>query len=235
MDDAPEPGDNPTSRRALIAGATGLIGGFLLGELLEDDLYASVHALVRRPLEREHPKLEQIVVDFEKLDENADAFHVDDVFCCLGTTIKKAGSEEAFRRVDHDYVVEIARLARGAGARRFLLVSSIGADAEASNFYLSVKGETEDDLEALGYPELHVFRPSVLMGSRDDNRPAERAGIVLARLTTPLLLGRLRRYRPIEARTVAGAIAEAARTGASGRHIYTFDDIVRLSEDLEDR
>jgi len=222
-------------RSALVAGATGLVGGFLLDLLLEDELYDRVRVLARRPMGREHPKLETVVADFDRLGDDPkvradDGFRVDDVFCSLGTTIKKAGSEAAFRKVDHDHVASIARLAREAGARRFVLVSSIGADAGSGNFYLSVKGAAEEAVSACGYPELHVFRPSLLTGPRRERRPGERAATVVMPFLAPLLLGGLRRYRPVEARTLALAMVEAARRGSEGRTVYTFDDIVRLAQ-----
>ena len=216
-------------RSALIAGATGLVGGFLLDKLLQEDLYRHVRALVRRPLDRQHPKLTTVVADFDRLDEGAEGFRVDDVFCCLGTTIKKAGSQATFRKVDHDYVATIARLARAAGTRRFLLVSSIGADATTRNFYLSVKGAAEEAVAACGYPEFHVFRPGPLTGPRQENRSGERSAIFAMRLVSPLLVGGLRRFRPVHARTLAAAMVAAARAGGAGRQVYTFDDIVRLS------
>jgi len=222
--------DSPSApRSALIAGATGLTGGFLLDMLLEETLYQDVKALVRRPLDRQHPKLTVVVADYDRLAESPDAFQVDDVFCCLGTTIKAAGSQAAFRKVDLEYVVTLARLARAAGARRFLLVSSIGANAATSNFYLSVKGAAEEAVEACGYPELHVFRPGPLTGPRRENRPGERVGILFTRLLTPILAGRLRRFRPIHAQKVAAGMVGAALSGGAGRHVYTFDDIVRLA------
>lgn len=212
----------------MIAGATGLVGGFLLDRLLQDDLYRDVRALVRRAFDRRHPKLTMVVADFDRLEENAEAWRVDDVFCALGTTIGKAGSQAAFRKVDHDYVLTIARLTRAAGARRFLLVSSVGANAATSNFYLSVKGAAEEAVEACGFPELHVFRPSLLVGPRQESRPGERVAAFASRLLAPLLVGGLRRYRPIEASTVASAMVEAAKAGDAGRHVYTYGEIVRL-------
>lgn len=217
------------SRSALIAGATGLVGSFLLERLLEEDLYGDIRALMRRPLERQYPKLSEVVANFDQLDENSEVFRVDDVFCCLGTTLRNAGSRAAFRKVDHDYVATIARLARAAGARRFLLVSSLGANAATSNFYLSVKGTAEEAVEACAFPELHVFRPGLLTGPRQEKRFGERAAIFAARLLAPLLMGRLRRFRPIHARTIASAMVGAARAGGAGRQVYMFDDIVRLA------
>ncbi|MCP3997612.1 MAG: NAD(P)H-binding protein [bacterium] len=217
------------SRSALIAGATGLVGGILLERLLQEDLYRDVRALVRRPVDLSHPKLTIVITDFDQLEEETEDLQVDDVFCCLGTTIKKAGSQAAFRKVDRDHVTTIARLTRAAGARRFLLVSSIGANAATSNFYLSVKGAAEEAVEACGFPEFHIFRPSLLTGSREEPRPGERVLNVAMRFVAPLLAGRLRRFRPVHARLLAMAMVEAAKAGSPGRKVYTFDEIDRLS------
>lgn len=216
-------------RAALLAGATGMIGGRVLELLLADPGYASVVALVRRPLDREHDGLDARVVDFDALAELSDPPRVDDVFCCLGSTMKKAGSRAAFRRVDHDYVVATARLGLAGGARRFLLVSAVGADASSRNFYSRTKGEAEDSVAELGYPALHVFQPSILMGERAENRPGERLGIAAARVLGGVLHGPLRRYRGIAPETVAAAMVAAAKSDAEGRRAYTYDDIQRLA------
>jgi len=216
-------------RAALLAGATGLIGGHVLDLLLADPDWAGVTALVRRPLDRGHEKLDARVVDFDHLEELPDPPPADDVFCCLGSTMKKAGSKAAFRKVDHDYVVATARLGLAGGARRFLLVSSVGASASSMNFYARVKGEAEDSVAALGYPALHVFQPSILIGQRQESRPGERLGIVMAGVVNRLIVGPLRRYRGIAAETVAAAMIGAAKSDAEGRRVYTFDDIERLA------
>ncbi len=220
-----------TQRAALLAGATGLIGSHLLDLLLADEAYSRVTALVRRPLDREHEKLDARVVDFDALADIQDPPPVDDVFCCLGSTMKKAGSKAAFRRVDHDYVVAVARLGLAAGARRFLLVSSVGASASSMNFYARTKGETEESVAALGYPALHVFQPSILIGERQENRPGERLGIAMAGALNRLFVGPVRRYRGIAAETVAAAMVGAARSGGEGRRVYLFDDIERLASE----
>lgn len=236
MDDTADRGDPrapsgiPTPRSALVAGVTGLVGGFLLDQLLADDLYHTTTALTRRPLERQHSKLRTVVTDFDRLEEASASFGVDDVFCSLGTTIKKAGSQTAFRKVDHDYVAALARLSRAAGARRFLLVSSIGANATTSNFYLSVKGQAEEAVAACGFPELHVFHPSLLTGPRQEQRAGERAAIFASRFLSPLLIAGLRRYRPMDAGTLAAAMVAAAKSGVPGRSVYTFDEIRSLAE-----
>lgn len=227
--------ETSSARSALIAGATGLVGGFLLRRLVEDPRYCAVHALVRRSLNFEHPKLREHRVDFDHLENHPEAFAVDDVFCALGTTIKKAGSEEAFRRVDLLYVESMARLARQAGAERFMLISSIGADASASNFYLSVKGAAEDAVAACGYPELHIMRPSLLLGNRGESRPGERLAIFASKLAAPLLVGPVRPYRPVRAKTVAGALLGAAHTHRAGLHVYTYADLTELAADSRRR
>ncbi|GAA5180942.1 oxidoreductase [Niveibacterium umoris] len=205
----------PATRTAVIAGSTGLVGRHLLDALLACNDYARVIALVRRASGLSHPKLEERVVDFARLDETALALPIDDVYCCLGTTIRVAGSQAAFRIVDHDYPVALARLAVARGAKRFLLISALGAHPAASVFYNRVKGETEHDIAKLGLAELWCFRPSLLDGERAESRPGERLGLALGRFVSPLMWGSLRRYRPIRAETVARAMLRCALgTGA---------------------
>lgn len=201
------------ARRALIAGAQGLVGSRLLGRLLADERWSAVVAVVRRPLPLSHPKLVAPVVDFEHLDRFAADAAIDDVFCCLGTTIGKAGSEAAFRRVDHDYVVALAQLASRAGAKHFVMVSALGASAESRVFYNRVKGETEAAVLALHLPRTTILRPSLLAGERAESRPAERAGLLFAKLVGPLMIGGLRRYRAVDADDVAAAMIAVTLAG----------------------
>jgi len=215
-------------RNALVAGASGLIGGYLLDELLERPQWKSISSLVRRPSGRHHEKLTEFVADFEHL-QNAKLPDIDDAFIALGTTIKTAGSQEAFRQVDFDAILAVGRRARAAGAKRLVVVSSIGADATAKNFYLRVKGETEEALEKLGFTELHLLRPSMLYGPREESRPGERIGIALSRVIAPTLLGPLRPYRPIHAQKVAQAMVGCALAGGAGNHIHTYDNLLRLA------
>ena len=150
---------------ALIAGATGLVGSHCLRTLLDGGYYERVIALTRRPLDRRHPRLVETIVDFEKLDE-IDLFPAADVFCALGTTMRRAGSQPAFLKVDFEYPRIIAARSAAAGARRFLLVSSVGADSRSNNFYLRVKAELEKAVNALPFESTHIFRPSFLVGER---------------------------------------------------------------------
>ncbi|MEQ8267581.1 MAG: oxidoreductase [Parvibaculum sp.] len=219
-------------RQAIVAGATGLIGGFLLRHLIADPLYAHVVALTRRPLEDiASPKLENLVADFDALEQsiaNKD-LAVDDAYCALGTTIKIAGSQAAFHKVDHDYILAFAQAANARGAKRFLLVSAIGADAKSSIFYSRVKGETERAVAALGFEALHIFRPGMLIGSRAEKRPVEEIGAVVAPFFNALMLGPARPYRSIPAETVAKAMIAAASSDIPGRQIHTYDEMERLA------
>lgn len=217
-----------SERTALIAGASGLVGGHCLSQLLRDPAYARVIALARRPL-APGPKLETRIVDFDRLDAAA-LPRVDDVYCALGTTIRRAGSQAAFRRVDHSYVVTLARRAAAAGAAQFLLVSALGASPRAPVFYSRVKGEAERDVATLPFQAVHVFRPSFLTGERAEHRPGERIGIAVFRAIAPLLLGPLRKYRPIAAGTVARAMRAAAHRGGAGLQVYESDAIERMGQ-----
>lgn len=217
-----------TPRTALLVGATGLVGQHCLRRLLDDPLYRQVVVLARRQLDLQHPRLAVQTVDFEVVEE-VELPAIDDVYCCLGTTIRAAGSRAAFYRVDHDYPVAVGRRARTAGARRYALVSSIGADPRASNYYLRMKGETERDVAGLGYECVELLRPSLLLGQREQRRMREQAAMVVARATAPLLVGRLRAYRPIQADAVAAAMVAALRQGEPGTRRRTFDAITRLA------
>ena len=215
------------ARTALLAGATGLVGSHCLSQLLSDTAYERVVAVVRRPLPLSDPKLDTRLVDFDRLAA-ADLPRVDDVYCALGTTMRRAGSRDAFRRVDHDYVVALARRAAERGAARFLLVSAIGADVRSPVFYSRVKGETERDVAAVAFDAVHLLRPSFLAGERSERRPAERMMIVLFSGIAPLLVGPVRRYRPIAAGVVARAMRAVARRADRGTHVHESDRIAEL-------
>ncbi len=208
------------SRSALLLGATGLIGNHCLQLLLQDESYEKVVALVRRPLTLLHPKLEQCQVDFEQFERHAAQTRVQEVFCCLGTTIKKAGSQAAFRRVDFDYPHQIAQLACREGAQQFLLVSSLGANPASPIFYNRVKGEVEAAMAKLPFRAVHIFRPSLLLGDRQEFRLGEKLGEYAYKATSFLWQGPMRKYRPISARTVAAAMVHFAKQDQAGLHIH---------------
>jgi uncharacterized protein YbjT (DUF2867 family) len=211
------------SRTALLAGATGLVGSHVLELLLTDGRWSRVVTVGRRTTSRKHEKLEQRVVDLGELETGSDLPHVDDVFCCLGTTIKQAGSQPAFRLVDHDFVVGLARAGLRARATQFLLVSAIGADPESRVFYSRVKGETEAAIRKLSYQAIQIFRPSLLLGERPEFRLGERIAMLGAPVMPVLLFGRLRRYRPIQAATVARAMVTIAHEAPRGPNVFEYD------------
>jgi uncharacterized protein YbjT (DUF2867 family) len=215
------------SNTAVIAGASGLVGEKCLPLLLNH--YISVTSLVRKPTGRQHPRLVERRIDFDRID-TIEIPHGAHVFSALGTTIKKAGSEAAFRRVDFDYPKMLAARAAAAGAARFMLVSSVGANKSSGNFYLRVKGELEGAIGAMPLEATFFFRPSFLIGDREEKRKGEAAGIVMARALSFALLGPLRRYRAIPAGTVAEAMVSAARGEVRGVHVYHYDDILRLAK-----
>ncbi len=203
-------------RRAVLIGATGLVGNALLRHLLSVDLYDAVLALVRRDLNVEHERLVRRVVDFDRLEDHRELFAADDVFCCLGTTMAKAGSPEAFRLVDYEYPVRASRIARAMGARRFFIVTAIGARPDSRVFYNRVKGEVEREIALAGFEAMHVFRPSLLLGERTERRPGEDFAQMLAPLMRLVMRGPLRDYLPVRAEDVARAMVRAAEGAARG-------------------
>lgn len=214
---------------ALIAGASGLVGGCLLRQLLESPEYDRVIALGRRPLELAHPRLVQVTADFAALEKVTADLRCDDAFCCLGTTIRQAGSRTAFRAVDQVAVLAFAWAARRNGAGRLFTVSSLGADARSRIFYHRVKGETEEALAVLGFKTLAIFRPSLLLGRRARVRAGERLGAAVLWLAEPLLLGPLRPCRAIHAEVVARAMLRCSfGRGSRGVLIFRSDEIEDL-------
>ncbi len=212
-------------KTALIAGATGMVGQMLLNTILESEHYQNVIAIVRHPLKSNHPKLINQVIDFEQLPEFTTEQHVDDVFCCLGTTIKKAGSQEAFTKVDYTYVVNLATWTQNNHCQQFAVISSVGATSETSNFYLRTKGNMESSISHLTIPAIHIFRPSLLLGQRNEFRLGEKMADITMRFFNPLMKGRLRKYKAIEADKVAQAMHNKAQSGQNGLLIYEGADI----------
>lgn len=215
--------------RILLIGATGLVGGLLAGKLLERS--HEVHALVRRPTGRSAPAWhEQVGPIGECPGMVTRAGPVDAAVSCLGTTWAKAGSEQAFRAIDQDAVIAFAEAAKAARVRHFLAISSVGADARSRNFYLRVKGETDEALAAIGFGRRDIFRPGLLLGERgNDRRRGERIAIALNPVTSLFLRDRWARFAGMEADTVAEAMAAAAEQGGSGDFVHENDAIRRLA------
>ncbi len=198
--------------KCLIAGASGLVGSELLQLLLADPTVESVTTVVRRPLESsgiEQHKLQQVVADFAQIrTQGLPASGV--AFCCLGTTIAKAGSQEAFYRVDHDYILNFAHACFAAGVQVFVVVSAMGASGESSVFYNRVKGQTEADLAKIDFKSLVIIRPSLLLGERTEKRPAEKLAQVVSKFFAPMMVGPLAKVRPVPAKLVAQKMKLAA-------------------------
>ena len=202
-------------KTALVVGATGLIGKHLTIRLLASKFYSKVKILVRKPLDINHPDLEQIIVDFDNLDTSK--IIADDIFCCLGTTMKKAGSKDAFYKVDFTYPIEIAKAALNLGAKKYLIVTAMGADQESWIYYNRVKGEVEKALSDLHYPTLLIFRPSMLLGDRKEPRLGERIGKVFMNAIRFIIPDN---YKAIESEKVANAMLNLAQKDIKNKDIF---------------
>ncbi|HEY8936755.1 MAG TPA: NAD(P)H-binding protein [Cyclobacteriaceae bacterium] len=211
---------------ALLAGSTGLIGRQLLQLLLQDEAYSTVKAISRKPLEINHPKLENIVLhNFDDITSAGDKLKADDVFCCLGTTMKQAGSKEAFEKVDYVYPLEIALLARNHGSSQYLLVSALGANPASAIYYNQIKGRTETSINVVGFDSIHIFRPSLLLGDRAEPRTGEDAAKVVYKIfgfLIPL------KYKSIDAARVARAMLSFAKENKPGRFIHESAELQRF-------
>lgn len=220
----------------LLAGASGLVGRAVLTQLLERRNGPRILAPVRRALDASSPRLVALVSDLAPADDDglrdrlrSQAPAIDAFVCCLGSTLKKAGSSEAFLAVDRDLVLRLADIARDLGARQAILVSSVGASAQSGNFYLRVKGETERALGERGFDRVDLLRPGLLLGERSESRPGEAIARALTPLTNPLLRGPLRRYRGIAAADVAAAAVALMGRDEAGRHVHQNADLVALA------
>lgn len=215
-------------KHALVFGASGFIGSHLLRYLLKCDTYTRVIVVVRQSLPLSHPKLTQYIGDIDSLPSLQHLLIADDVFCAVGTTRKKTPDKATYHRIDYGLPVVVARIAKENGARAFFMVSSVGADANSSVFYLRTKGEAERDIIRVGYESTHFFRPAALIGNREESRPLEKLFGGLSKVLSPLLRGSLTKYRPIDGQDVALAMFRAAQTSREGVHHYYWNDITAL-------
>lgn len=217
-------------KKAILVGATGLIGHDLLIKLLADDRFSEVLVISRNALEMEHPRLEQLVINFDDLNNYAKEITGDIVFCCLGSTIKKTPDLAVYRKIDYLYPLEVANLAFANGAIQYHLISAMGADVSSRLFYSRTKGELERDLQKIPFESIHIYRPALLDGNRKEERKAEHFMIGLFRFINPLLIGPLKKYRSIKIEKIADAMLSKARGNEKGVHIYESDEISLLSE-----
>lgn len=219
-----------SQKTALIIGASGLVGSQLLDILLHSNEYEEIRIFVRKQLNYSNQKLKQIIVDFDRLDQYNEHLLVDDVFCCLGTTIKKAKTKETFKVVDYDYPIKLASMAKDCGVKKFLVITAMGADPNSAFFYNRVKGNVERKLKEFNISSLFIFRPSLLLGNREEFRFGEKLATYLSPLFSIFLTGNRRKYRPIQAEDVAKAMYHAAQSQKSGVTILESDEISDLSK-----
>lgn len=217
-------------RTALLLGATGLVGKHCLKLLLEEPIYTTIHAIGRRPLILEHPKLKQHIIDFAQLGETVAQIHAQDLFCCLGSTMKQAGSERQFRTVDYEFPLLAAQQGLFHGANQFLLVSGMGANPKSPLFYARIKGEIEQAISALPFQSISILRPSFLLGERQERRMGESLGKVVMKVISPILFGWFRRYRAIEAKIVAAAMIKIAIRQSPDVQIFDSAQIQELGQ-----
>jgi uncharacterized protein YbjT (DUF2867 family) len=213
-----------SGKTALLFGATGLVGGEVLKRILQDPAYEKIKIFVRHRPGVNSEKIEVYMADFNNWSRFEHMISGDDLFCCLGTTIKKAGTKEAFRKIDLEVPAKLAEIASKNGVINFFVISSIGADDKSSNLYLRTKGEMELAVKKYKFQQLAIFRPSLLLGERREFRIGETAGKVIMKLAHPFLLGNLKRYRPIKAATVAKAMIAIA-SGRNEDRVYESDEI----------
>jgi len=216
-------------KKAIIAGASGLIGNALLQIILDGSGYDEVLILVRKELPVQHKKLKQLVVDYTRLREYANELKGDAMFCCLGTTRKNTPDENEYRKIDHDYPLQLAEIAKQNGIGQYHLVSAASANASSSVFYSRLKGETENDIIKVPIQGLHIYRPMLLTGNRKDTRTGEGIATAIFKVLNPILVGGLKRYRSIAGSTVASAMYKQALKNEAGLFIYRSDKIQELS------
>ena len=209
---------------SIIAGSTGLIGGNVI-KVLSNKKQSAI-ALTRRSIPNLPSNVTEVIIDFDAFEKNGSLPSCNNVFICLGTTIKTAGSKENFRKVDIDYCLSIARKAKESGAETLSLISSIGANSSSKNFYLRTKGELEESIQSLGFSTVNIFRPSFLVGERSEKRLAEKIAINLAKIMDLFLIGTASKYRSVKAESLAKTMVLKADDKPGVNYFY-FDDFLK--------
>lgn len=215
-------------KTALIAGASGLVGKATVYALLESGIYSRVTVLVRKPMPLKHHLLHQVIVEWNKLENHHNDLGADDVYCCLGTTIANAGSKEAFKKVDFEYPLALAKSCLANQSRQFILISAMGANPQSTIFYNRVKGEVETAIKNLGFTSVHIVRPSLLLGNRKELRIGELVAKGIMRIFNFAMIGPLLKYKAIEPKVVAKAMLAIAQQGYTGYNIYENNELFRL-------
>jgi len=215
-------------KKAIVFGASGFVGSYLLKALLDDPDYEQVTIVVRKVINVQHPKLKTVTGDFHSLPDLASEINADDVFITLGTTKKKTPDQKAYREIDHDYPVLAAQLALKNGAKSVFLLTAVGSDAGSGVFYIRTKGETERDILALDFEHTHIFRPSLITGDRAEKRILEKIFIGIWPVVDTMLFGSWKKYKGIHAKDIALAMKNAAKVQKHKVKIYEWDDMQRL-------
>lgn len=215
-------------KKAILFGASGFVGGYLLHDLLQSDSYEEVIVVVRKPLEVQHPKLKTVIAHYETLAQYQNELVADDVFIALGTTKKKTPDEKIYYQIDHDYPVLAAQLTKADGAKSVLMVSAVGANVNSSIFYVKTKGETERDVIEVDFEHTHIFQPSMIMGNRAESRPLEKVFIGIFSVVNLLLIGKLKKYKGISAKDIAKAMFTAAQQPAEKVKVYQWKEMQHL-------
>nr|WP_315158539.1 oxidoreductase [uncultured Flavobacterium sp.] len=216
------------TKTALVIGSTGLIGSQLVDLLLASEHYEKVLIFVKRDSGKSHLKLEQHIINFDAPETYQHLVKGDDLFCTIGTTIKKAGSQSAFRKVDYEYPIAFSKIAKTNNIKQFLIVSSLGANKDSNNFYLKTKGEMEAELAKANFETTVIVRPSLLLGQRSEFKLGEKIGAFFSKGFSFLLFGKLKKYRPIESSTVAKAMHLLAQSTKKGYMIYESDELQNI-------
>lgn len=212
-------------KKAIVVGSTGLVGHELTELLLADSIYSEVITLVRKQSGRKHHKLREVVVEFDHLEKVKDQIKADEAFCCLGTTMKKAGSKEAFEKVDLIYPINFAKYFHANGGNEFTIISAMGADEQSMFYYNQIKGRVERELEQMKFEVLNIVRPSLLIGERKEKRAGEGIGAFIFSLIDWMFIGAMKRYKSIKATTVAKAMVRIQENNTEGINIYTSDKL----------
>ncbi len=221
--------DEVVSRTALLAGATGAVGRFCLEYLLESPRYSKIVVLTRSPLKFDNPKMQKYQIDFDRINDYKELFGVDDIFCSLGLIAQKASSKEEYYKVDVSYPYQMAQLAITFGAKRYFLVSSIGANSQSRFFYWKMKGEAERRILSLPFKSVRIFRPALIIGPRKEFRLNEFLAILLFKIFSFLFVGKASRFKPMYAKDIARAMVRSAMDDRAGVHIYESSDIRSIS------
>ena len=214
---------------AVIIGASGLIGSNLLQQLLKDNDFSNVTILVRNKLPFEHLKLRQVIINFNHEDEYRQMGIGDIIFCCIGTTQKKVkGNKKEYEKIDVEIPVTAAETGSKQGFKKFLIVSSVGADVNSSNFYLHIKGKMENAIRQTLFSSISIFRPSMLLGQRSESRPLERVGQTIMKSFSFIFINKIKKYHPIQADQVAGAMIVVSKENTTGITVFEYNEMMSL-------